>query len=51
MLQYKDEVLLVSLKSVCGHNVSKHLKEHSAVVVKKEFQLGRLLSSLKMFTK
>jgi len=32
----------------------KHLKEHSGAVVKKEFQhfsKGRLLTSLKMFTK
>jgi len=26
-----------SLKFVCGRYVSKHLKEHSAVVVKKQF--------------
>jgi len=27
-----------SLKFVCGRYMSKRLKEHSAVVVKKEFQ-------------
>jgi len=31
--------------------MSKHLKEHSAVVVKKDFQLKKLLTSLKAFTK
>jgi len=30
-----------SLKSACRHYVSKHLKENSAVVVKKKFQLRK----------
>jgi len=30
-----------SLKFVCGHYVLKHLKEHTAVVVKEEFQEKR----------
>jgi len=30
-----------SLESACGHCMSKHLKEHSAVAVKKEFQLRK----------
>jgi len=40
-----------SLKSVCGYYVLKHLKEHSAVVVKKEFRLRNAFNFLKTFTK
>jgi len=36
-----------SLKSACGHYISKQLKEHSAVVVKKEFQLRKAFNFFK----
>jgi len=36
-----------SLKSACGCYVSKRLKEHSAVVVKKEFRLRKAFNFFK----
>jgi len=36
-----------SLKSACGHCISKRLKEHSAVVVKKEIQLKKAFNFFK----
>jgi len=35
------------LKSACGRYVSKRLKEHPAVVVKKEFQLRKAFNFFK----
>ena len=36
-----------SLKSACGHCMSRHLKVHPAVVVKNAFWLEKPLTSLK----
>jgi len=36
-----------SLKSACGRYVSKLLKEHSAVVIKKEFRLRKAFNFFK----
>jgi len=36
-----------SLKFACGHYVLKPLKEHSAVVVKKEFQQKKAFNFFK----
>jgi len=36
-----------SLKSVCGRRMLKHLKEHSAVVVMKDFRLKKAFSFFK----
>jgi len=36
-----------SLKLVCGRYVLKHLKEHSTVVVKKEFQQKKAFNFFK----
>jgi len=36
-----------SLKNVCGSCMSKRLKEHSSVVVKKEFQQKKALNFFK----
>jgi len=49
VLYYKMKCF--SIKSVCGRCVSRCLKEHSAIVVKKEFWLRKALNFLKTFTK
>jgi len=42
---YKDEVF--QFNSMCGRCMSKHLKEHSAVVVKKDFWLRKAFNFFK----
>jgi len=51
MMCFSIKMKRFSLKSACGCCMSKRLKEHSAVVVKKEFQLRKAFTSLKMFAK
>jgi len=40
-----------SFKSACGHYASKRFKEHSAIVVKKEFWLRKAFNFFKNVTK